>query len=217
MADNVAITAGSGTTIRTDDVSGVQYQVVKLDGGGDGASVPVVAGQQLKAASLPVTVASDQEIADDAADSGNPAKVGGRARAFDGTDPGSVAENDRADLITDLNRRVYVNPVHPMFWSAVENNSTAQTNNAIKAAPGAGLSLYITDIIISTDAAMNAKLVEDTGGTPVTKAGPFYFAANGGAGLHFVTPIKCTADKDLGYTTSAAGNCTIEVHGFTAP
>ena len=30
MADNVAITAGSGTTIATDDVSGVHYQKVKL-------------------------------------------------------------------------------------------------------------------------------------------------------------------------------------------
>jgi hypothetical protein len=38
MADNVAITAGAGTTIRTDDVGGVQYQVVKLDVGADGAS-----------------------------------------------------------------------------------------------------------------------------------------------------------------------------------
>ena len=42
MADNVAITPGSGTTVRTDDVGGVQYQVVKLDLGGDGASIPVV-------------------------------------------------------------------------------------------------------------------------------------------------------------------------------
>lgn len=164
-----------------------------------------------------VSATSTGNIADDSADSGNPVKVGGKAKAFDGTDPGSLAEDDRADFITDLNRRQYVNTVHPMLWTAVENNATAQTNNPIKAAPGAGLSLYVTDIIISADAAMNAKLVEDTGGSPVTKAGPYYFAANGGAGLHFITPIKLTADKDLGYTTSAAGNCTIEVHGFTAP
>lgn len=42
MADNVAVTAGIGTSIATDDVSGVQYQVVKIDVGGDGvASGPV--------------------------------------------------------------------------------------------------------------------------------------------------------------------------------
>lgn len=36
MADNVAITAGVGTSIATDDISGVQYQRVKLGLGGDG-------------------------------------------------------------------------------------------------------------------------------------------------------------------------------------
>ena len=33
MADNVAITAGSGTTIATDDIAGVHYQYVKLVSG----------------------------------------------------------------------------------------------------------------------------------------------------------------------------------------
>lgn len=42
MADNVAITAGSGTTIATDDVSSVHYQRIKLDAGDDGATAPVV-------------------------------------------------------------------------------------------------------------------------------------------------------------------------------
>ena len=41
MADNIAITEGSGKTVKTDDVGGVQYQVVKLDVGGDGLSSPV--------------------------------------------------------------------------------------------------------------------------------------------------------------------------------
>lgn len=43
MADNVAITAGSGTSIAADDVSSVFYQKVKLDVGGDGATLPVSA------------------------------------------------------------------------------------------------------------------------------------------------------------------------------
>ena len=36
MADNVAITAGSGTTIATDDVSGVHFQKMKLYASTDG-------------------------------------------------------------------------------------------------------------------------------------------------------------------------------------
>jgi hypothetical protein len=36
MADNVAVTAGSGTSIASDDISSVQYQRIKLVSGGDG-------------------------------------------------------------------------------------------------------------------------------------------------------------------------------------
>lgn len=38
MADTVAITAGSGTSIATDDVSGVHYQRIKRTVGGDGSA-----------------------------------------------------------------------------------------------------------------------------------------------------------------------------------
>lgn len=40
MADNVAITAGVGTTIATDEVSGAHFQRVKLDLGVEGSSDP---------------------------------------------------------------------------------------------------------------------------------------------------------------------------------
>lgn len=42
MADNVAITPGSGAQVATDDVGGIQYQRVKLDGGGDGLAAPIL-------------------------------------------------------------------------------------------------------------------------------------------------------------------------------
>lgn len=48
MADNVAITQGSGTSIAADDVSSVYYQRVKLDIGADGASVPWLGGVEAK-------------------------------------------------------------------------------------------------------------------------------------------------------------------------
>ncbi len=49
-ADNVAITAGTGTTIATDDVGGAHYQRVKVVSGADGTCTDVSA-----AAPLPVT------------------------------------------------------------------------------------------------------------------------------------------------------------------
>lgn len=68
MADNITVppTGGAGTAnpvVATDDVGpGVHFQIVKLDGGGNGLTVPIVAGQQTKAGSLPVTLASDQGV-----------------------------------------------------------------------------------------------------------------------------------------------------------
>lgn len=49
-ADNVAITAGAGTTISTDDISGVQVQRVKIQHGQDGTATDASA-----ASPLPVT------------------------------------------------------------------------------------------------------------------------------------------------------------------
>lgn len=59
MANNVAITAGSGTTMRSDDVSGVQYPYVKLADGTEDSSTVVASGNGVAAAALRVTVASD--------------------------------------------------------------------------------------------------------------------------------------------------------------
>ena len=50
MADNVAITAGSGTNVAADDISSVFYQRVKLTAGGDGVATGDVAGRQVSAA-----------------------------------------------------------------------------------------------------------------------------------------------------------------------
>lgn len=47
MADNIAITVGSGTTVATEDVSGVHHQKVKIEFGGDGLATPVSASDPL--------------------------------------------------------------------------------------------------------------------------------------------------------------------------
>ncbi len=45
MADNVAITAGAGTIVASDDVAGVQYQRVKITPGPDGTATVDVGGR----------------------------------------------------------------------------------------------------------------------------------------------------------------------------
>lgn len=57
MADNVAITEGSGTTIATEDVSGVQHQKVKVEFGADGVATLVSSTDP-----LPVDLGSNNDV-----------------------------------------------------------------------------------------------------------------------------------------------------------
>ena len=55
MADNVAITAGAGTTIATDEVGGAQYQRVKVTWGADGTANETAAATPLPVDSAAAT------------------------------------------------------------------------------------------------------------------------------------------------------------------
>jgi len=214
MADNLTTTTTvatvpASTVIATDDAGSAHYQKVKLvDGTAD--STTVIPGS---ATGLYVQGA----VADDAVASGNPLRIGAIAKAFDGTDPGSVAEADSVSLVADLNRRLLVNTVHPNYWSVNSNTSIAQTNTELKGTPGGSLSLFIQSAVLSTDTAMNMQFVESTGGSTAIVAGPYYFAANGGLAFKFEPALKITAATNLGYTSSAAGNHTVTITGFTGP
>lgn len=75
MADNITVTQGSGTTLASDDISGVQYPRIKVSWGVDGSAVdasatnplpvtttqlPSSLGQTTMAASTSVAIASNQ-------------------------------------------------------------------------------------------------------------------------------------------------------------
>ncbi len=62
MADNVAITAGAGTSIATDDIGGVQYQRTKLSWGQDGVAVDASASDPLPV-TAPAAARSTHSIA----------------------------------------------------------------------------------------------------------------------------------------------------------
>lgn len=62
MADNVTITPGSGASVAADDIGGILHQRVKISIGSDGVANDLAPGQLAKAASLPVVLASDDDI-----------------------------------------------------------------------------------------------------------------------------------------------------------
>lgn len=110
MADNVAITAGAGTTVATDDVSSVHFQKVKLvDGTADssaaipgdatnGLDVDVTRVQGTVTVSGTVTASNTTgDVASGATNGGNPVQIGIEAIAH-GSNPSAVTAGQRTKL-----------------------------------------------------------------------------------------------------------------------
>jgi hypothetical protein len=152
-----------------------------------------------------------------------PVIVGGIAVETDGTDPTSVsAEGDNAYFRTDRNRRLLVNPCHPNAIppsGSFYNATSAKTKQAIVGAPGSGLSLYIKTLIISNGATSgNLYLVEDTAGTGAQITQTFYVGVEGGFVVNtFDPPLRVTANKDLGFTSTTMTTHSVGVRGYIAP
>ena len=156
-------------------------------------------GQATMTNSAPVVIASNQSavptsasggVAHDAADSGNPIKIGGRARSSEIT---PVASDDRSDFITDLAGKLivlpYANPEN--FVSGATAAMTGTTSTLLIAAPAAGLRNYVTQITVSNShATVGTDIViqDGSGGTTlyVIPAAAVY----GGAVLTFPTPLR---------------------------
>ncbi len=161
-----------------------------------------------------VTTTAVGTIADDATTPGNPVMTGGMAKSPDGTDPGSVAENDVVRFIADLNRRQFVNTNHPTAQHAHLNGSTAYTDQALIADPGDGFQIVITGVIASTGAAtaLNFFLEE---GTTTTVFGPIYLEAVAGRG--FCSGPIChpvTASTSITITSSASIAQSFDVYYY---
>lgn len=156
------------------------------------------------------------DAADDAAAAGNPVLIAGVAVETDGTDPTTVsAEGDAAYLRTDRARRLLVSEHHPRSFFTSADYASAQTNTTVQAAPGAGLSLYITDIVISNGAtAGNITLLDGSGGTVRFE---IYPPINGGVSISLRQPIRLTANTALVITSTTVTTHSINVGGYAAP
>lgn len=107
--------------------------------------------------------------------------------------------------------------------------STATTIQAVGgscAAPGAGLSIYVTDIQFSSNAQGIAAdafptLKYGTGGTCGTGTAIFWLAmlpaaTQTHAVAHFVTPIKIPANNEICWINSTAGSKALVITGYIA-
>lgn len=103
------------------------------------------------------------------------------------------------------------------IWAVNGYDTDLQTAIEIKAAPGAGKSLYITAIVITSNDADALPWLQDEDDT-VLFGRIFPILTTGGFSLvkEFSKPIKLVSNKALEIKSAAAGNVSIWVEGATA-
>lgn len=230
MADGVAITAGSGTTILTDDTgAGGHAQVVKLaistDGSGtlipadaaNGIDVDVtrVSGSvtvaQATASNLNATVVGSGsftvvgDVADDGVDAGNPIKIGAYAEANPSTSV-LVADADRVNIHADIDGLLMTKPYTAYGDILVERVTDTGGTSTASTVFGAtvGARNFITTIAVYNDSTTNG-FIDFRDGTAGTVLFTLPLPAKGGAVTNFPLPLRqTTANTAFAYDVSAA-------------
>jgi hypothetical protein len=154
MADNIQVTQGTGTTMATDDVAGVQYPRVKISHGVDGTAVDAsstnplpVAGPltdaQLRASAVPVlgTVTADTGLAQPLTD----AQL--RATAVTVTGPLTSAQLTAAALATEATTQSISDRLPSVFQTpnllAIDSLGTPQVSR-VQATTGTAANIALT-------------------------------------------------------------------------
>ncbi len=240
MPDNLDITPGSGRTIGTDLVGGVDYQRTKVVWGPDGTvnDADVATGKPLPvqlrsptgtdlvgaagtASAAVVTVqgiASGTaqsvagDVAHDSADSGNPVKIGAKAVS---AEPAAVTANDRVNLYADLTGKLvvlpYANPEN-FVSGAITTAMTGTTSTSLIAAPASGLRNYITQITVSNShATIGTDVVIQDGSGGTTLYTIPAGPIYGGAVLTFPTPLRQPTTATAIYVANVTTGSSIKV------
>jgi len=140
-------------------------------------------------------------VAHDAADSGNPVKVG--TKAEDALSSVTlVSAGDRADAMSDLDGALLTRSNYAL--GDLVNGNASNTDGAstsVIAAQGAGIKTYITDITLTNTSSSNI-YVELKDGTSVKWTFPV--PANSGVTKAFLSPLAGTANTAWNFDPSAA-------------
>jgi hypothetical protein len=164
------------------------------------------------------------DVAHDAADSGNPIKVGFKAAS---ALPTAVADADRANGVSDLWGRQLTSHIDPaMQVHKYVNVTTTQTGSDVWD-PAAGKKIAITSIVIGSYGTTAGRVIlwfgdnadtSFTAGTDqVVLAASFAPGSSSKPGLVYTptVPIFCTtADRELHLTTDAGISLDITVEGY---
>lgn len=157
------------------------------------------------------------DVAHDTADAGEPVKIGARAE----TAPSgvtAVADGDRTNLYAGADGILYVRPYCALedILSGVDTDTDGSSTSVISA-PGAGIRLYITSVIVKNTHASTDAYVDIRDGTAGTVLASVPAPAAGGAVVSFPVPLRLTANTACAVDPSAAVSTIITtVVGFKA-
>jgi len=150
-------------------------------------------------------VSAHGEVAHDAADSGNPVKVGAKAIASVETVT-QVAAADRTDLHADLNGVLITRPYttqEEILSERISNTDGAATAFTTFDAGGAGIHNYVTTIIVHNSSATDGYIdIRDGVAGAVLMTIPL--PTLGGAVINLPVPLKGAANTALAYDVSGA-------------
>lgn len=171
---------------------------LKVEGVASGTVIPV---------SGTVTASNTAgDIAHDAADSGNPVKVGAKAVSSLASAT-LVAAADRANVVVDLDGALIIRPDCPLGDVIDEHVTNTDGNDTACAgafaAPGAGVSLVLEQIIAVNSSTTNGSVLLKNGVAGTTRA-TIPIPAAGGVVITLKKPIKLPANTALAYRVSGA-------------
>lgn len=221
-------TMGSGVGLFIFNVSGAVFARLSMSGFTSGtltATINCSHTQNMVSLHAPLPAGSQVggAAAHDAAVSGNPVRIAGRALT---ANYATVSTGDTADLVTTLVGAVVNKPfsIPELDWSyaaatgGISNTTTAVT---VKAAGAAGIRNYVTSMQVyapTLGAATEIAVRDGAGGTVLWRG----YAPTGGINqtIQFESPIKGTAATLLEVVTLTAtvtGGVYFNLQGYTAP
>lgn len=159
------------------------------------------------------------DAAHDAAVAGNPVLVGFEARS---TSPTAVGDGDvvRAQATLLGKQVVYPWAIPASSWSyaAASGGIVNTTGVTIKAAGGAGVRIYLTDLhVINGHATVSTDVQIRDGASGTVLWRGFAQAAGGGISIHFSTPLRGTANTLLEVACGTTGSAVyVNATGFVA-
>lgn len=163
MADGVQISAGSGTTILTDDTgAGGHAQVVKLgiSTDGSGTLIPADGTNGLKvepsgAALTALQLIDDPVFADDAAFTIGTSKVmmSGGAVVAHGSNPDAADAGDAGAPLMNRHRVLFTIGGHPNVVTVKHANITTAVTDTAIITVGAGTKIVVTRLTVTLDSA----------------------------------------------------------------